>query len=119
MRKLRVWALAAATLIPVPPAAYANPIVGFLAHLHAADEVPAVLSHGGGAFHGQLALGVNQFTYRLHYFGLKGNVTEIDLHLAQPGASPPRPPGRLSLCRPGPDGLDGLAAPLRHPPTIP
>jgi hypothetical protein len=87
MRALRAWILTAASLVPLLPAANANPIVGFQAHLHAAGEVPAVLSHGGGTFHAQLALAANLLTYRLHYFGLTGNVTEIDLHLGQAGAN--------------------------------
>jgi hypothetical protein len=87
MRLLRVWTLAAAALILGLPAASANPIVGYIAHLHGADEVPAVLSSGGGTFHGQLALVIDVLTYKLHYFGLKGQVTEIDLRLAQPGAN--------------------------------
>jgi hypothetical protein len=87
MRTLRVWPVFAALLASPLPAAHANPILGLLAHLHAADEVPAVLSPAGGAFHGTLAVVQNQFAYRLHYFGLEGAPIEIDLHLAQPGAN--------------------------------
>jgi hypothetical protein len=86
MRTLRVWTIAVAVMIAALPA-QANPVFGFIAHLHGADEVPAVLSPGGGAFRGTLAVINPIYAYRVHYFGLKGNVTEIDINLAQPGAN--------------------------------
>jgi CHRD domain len=123
MRTLRVWTLAAAALILGLPAASANPIVGFIAHLHAADEVPAVLSSGGGTFHGQLALVTNVLGYKLHYFGLAGQVTEIDLQLAQPGANggrlvvlcsnlPIASPAAVQPCPAAPGTISGQLRPV-------
>jgi hypothetical protein len=87
MRTLRIWMIAAAVLTAALPAAQANPVVGFIAHLHGAEEVPAVLSPGGGAFRGTLAVIDPIYSYQVHYFRLKGSVTEIDVNLAQPGAN--------------------------------
>jgi hypothetical protein len=87
MRTLRIVLFATALMAPLAHAAYANPVFGLFARLHAGDEVPAVLSNGGGAFRGSFAVVPKVYAYSLHYFGLKGSVTEIDIHFAQPGVN--------------------------------
>jgi hypothetical protein len=91
MRAIRVWPFAAALLALPLPAAHANPVLGFLAQLHAADEVPVVLSPAGGAFHGTLAVVQHQFGYRLHYFGLKAIASTCERTRKRLRRSPPSP----------------------------
>ncbi|HVT16612.1 MAG TPA: CHRD domain-containing protein [Thermoanaerobaculia bacterium] len=87
MRTLRICLLTSTLLAAAWSAAKANPIQGLFARLHGTDEVPAVLSPGGGAFRGSLPFVTGVYQYQLHYFRLRGNVTEIDVQLAQPGAN--------------------------------
>jgi hypothetical protein len=53
------------------------------ARLRAFDEVPALSTGGGGRFDATISADGSTITYTLHYFNLRGAITQSHLHLAQ------------------------------------
>ena len=51
--------------------------------LRAFEEVPALSTGGGGRFDATISADGSTITYQLHYFNLRGAITQAHLHLAQ------------------------------------
>jgi CHRD domain-containing protein len=58
-----------------------------IARLRAFEEVPALSTPGGGQFTATISADESEITYELHYFNLRGHVTQSHIHLGQRGVN--------------------------------
>lgn len=88
MSKARFAVLLGSVLVLVLAAMPAHAQGGTaVARLRAFEEVPALSTPGGGRLTATISADGSEITYELHYFNLRGTVTQSHLHLAQRGVN--------------------------------